>query len=87
MARHPHSSAGRGLGTRSKGNFGQENAGGKSPFKPSPMETCAPGEGYGNRPKGPSLKGGSQNQSGGGEPSDSIDRVSKKDVARHSGRD
>ena len=88
MASHPHSSAGRGLGSRTKGNFGQENSSTKDPFKSaSPMETCAQGEGYGNQPKGPSLRGGSQNQSGGGEPADSIDRESAKDVKRHSGRD
>lgn len=88
MPTHKHSSAGRGLGPRAKGNFGQENSSTKNPFKSaSPMETCAQGEGYGNQPKGPSLKGGSQNQSGGGEPGDSIDRESKKDVARHTERD
>ena len=88
MARHPHSSAGRGMGSRAKGNFGQVNKGSKSPFGgASPMEICAPGEYMSNRPKGPSLRGGSQNQSGGGEPADSIDKTSKKDVGRHSGRD
>lgn len=68
-------------------NFGQQNRGGKSPFKPSPMETCAPGEHADNRPKGPSLKGGSQNQSGGGKPADTIDTADRRDVAEHSGRD
>lgn len=88
MPSHPNSSAGRGLGPRTKGNFGQENPSTKNPFKSaSPMETAAQGEGYGNQPKGPSLKGGSQNQSGGGEPSGSIDRESKKDVGRHDKRD
>ena len=88
MPSHPNSSSGRGLGPRAKGNFGQENPGTKNPFKsPSPMETCAQGEGYGNQPKGPSLRGGSQNQSGGGEPMDAIDKESRKDVKRHSGRD
>jgi len=88
MPSHPNSSAGRGLGSRAKGNYGQNRAATKDPFRnPSPNETAAQGEGYGNRPKGPSLRGGSQNQSGGGEPMDSIDRESRKDVKRHSGRD
>lgn len=72
---------------KSRHNFGQQNRGSKSPFKESPMETCAPGEGYGNRPKGPTLKGGQQNQSGGGKPSDTVDTADRRDVARHSGRD
>jgi hypothetical protein len=85
---HPNSSAGRGLGPRAKGNFGQENAGTKDPFRnPSPMETMAQGERYKNQPTGPSVKGGSQNASGGGKPRDAIDRESKKDLKRHTGRE
>lgn len=87
MARHPNSSAGRGLGARAKGNFGQEHKGSKSPFGgASPMETAAPGEHANNRPSGPSIRGGSQNQGGGGKPSESLDRTSKNDVRKHSGR-
>lgn len=87
MPSHPHSSAGRGLGPRTKGNYGQENSSTTNPFKSrSPMETFAQGGGR-DVPKGPSLRGGSQNQSGGGEPADAIDRESRKDVKRHSGRD
>lgn len=68
-------------------NFGQENRGSKSPFKgPSPMETMAPGERANNRPKGPSIRGGSQNQTGGGTPSETVDSASQKDLAKHSGR-
>ena len=88
MPSHKNSSAGRGLGPRAKGNFGQENSSTTNPFKSaSPMETMAQGERANNVPKGPSLKGGSQNQSGGGEPSDSIDEESRKDVKRHTERD
>lgn len=87
MPRHPNSSAGRGLGARAKGNYGQENKGSKSPFKgPSPMETRAPGERANNRPSGPSIRGGSQNQSGGGKPKDTIDKASRGDLAKHLGR-
>ncbi len=83
MARHPNSSAGRGLGARTKGNYGQQQSGSKNPFKgASPMETMAPGCSPKDYPKGPSMRGGSQNQSGGGEPADSIDRTSRKAVAR-----
>lgn len=68
-------------------NYGQENRGSKSPFKgPSPMETQAPGERANNRPKGPSVRGGSQNQGGGGEPSEMVDKASRDDLAKHSGR-
>lgn len=71
----------------SRHNFGQENRGSKSPFKgPSPMETRAPGERMGNVPKGPSIRSGSQNQGGGGEPSESLDKVSREDVSKHGGR-
>jgi hypothetical protein len=88
MPSHPNSSAGRGLGPRTKGNYGQNRAGSKNPFKgASPNETNAPGENYDNCPKGPGMRGGSQNQSGGGEPMDAIDKTSRKDVGRHSGRD
>jgi hypothetical protein len=86
MPSHKNSSAGRGLGPRAKGNFGQENASTNNPFKSrSPMETSAQGEGYGNQPKGPSVKGGSQNQSGGGEPTDTVDKESRKDEKKHYG--
>jgi hypothetical protein len=70
-----------------RNNYGQVNKGSKSPFSgPSPMETRAQGERFGNRPNGPSLRGGSQNQSGGGEPSETVDRESMKDVRKHTGR-
>ncbi len=81
MARHEHTSAGRGLGERTKGNFGQEHKGGRSPFAgPSPMETSAPGQ---NRPqpKAPSLRGGRDL-----EPQPVIDRSSRGDEAKHSGK-
>lgn len=88
MARHEHSAAGRGLGERTKGNYGREHKGSKSPFAgASPMETSAPGERWNNRPKGPSLRGGEQAQSGGGTPAETVDRVSRGDVAKHTGRD
>ncbi len=88
MARHPHSSAGRGLGERAKGNYGQEHKGSRSPFSgASPMETAAPGEKWANQPKGPTTRTGSTNQSGGGEPRQVVDKVSRGDVAKHSGRD
>lgn len=81
MARHEHTSAGRGLGERAKGNFGQEHKGSRSPFAgPSPMETAAPGQ---NRPqpKGHSIRGGRDL-----EPQQVVDRASERDVAKHSGR-
>ncbi len=77
---HPKEGSGR-------NNYGQENKGGKSPFTASPMETRAPGERWGNRPKGPSLRASSQNQSGGGKPRDTVDSADRKDVAAHTGRD
>lgn len=87
MARHPHSSAGRGLGSRSKGNYGQEHKGSKSPFRgASPMETRAPGERYSNQPRGPRLGSSGANQGGGGKPSESLDRASRKDEAKHLGK-
>lgn len=87
MARHPNSSAGRGMGPRAKGNMGQQRSGAKNPFKGmSPTETCAPGCYPGEYAKGPYVRAGSQNQSGGGEPMDVVDRTSRKDVGRHSGK-
>lgn len=68
-------------------NFGQENRGNRSPFGgASPMETRAPGERWDNRPKGPSLRASSQNQGGGGKPSETVDAAVRKDVAKHTGR-
>ncbi len=78
---HPKEGSGR-------NNFGQEHRGAKSPFAgPSPMETAAQGERWGNRPKGPSLRASAQNQSGGGKPRDTVDAADRKDVAAHTGRD
>ncbi|MDE2467954.1 MAG: hypothetical protein KGL35_04245 [Bradyrhizobium sp.] len=71
-----------------RNNYGQQNRGGRSPFAgPSPMESCAQGERANNRPKGPSIRGGSQNQSGGGEPGDTVDGADREDVRKHTGRD
>lgn len=68
-------------------NYGQEHRGAKSPFKSaSPMETRAPGERANNRPKGPSLRDSDANQSGGGKPSETVDRASRTDLAKHLGR-
>ncbi|MDE2105362.1 MAG: hypothetical protein KGL39_49505 [Patescibacteria group bacterium] len=80
--RHPNSSAGSGLGGRAKGNFGQQNKGSKSPMSgASPMETAAPGERWKNQPKGPSIRGGR-----GLEAQPTVDKVSRADVAKHTGR-
>jgi hypothetical protein len=88
VPRNPNSSAGRGLGPRAKGNFGSNRGSTKDPFRnASPNEASAPGENYSNLPKGPTRNGGSQNQSGGGQPKDAIDRESMKDVKRHTERD
>lgn len=90
-SRESHESRRKGVdGRKGSGsnNYGQQNRGSKSPFGgPSPMETCAQGERANNRPKGPSIRGGSQNQSGGGEPSEVVDEVSARDVKKHTGRD
>ena len=83
MARHPNTSAGRGLGERSKGNYGQEHKGSKSPFRgESPMETAAPGEHFKNVPRGPSLRGDSSLAVQPG-----VDKASRRDVRLHTGRD
>ncbi len=81
MARHEHTSAGRGLGDRAKGNFGQEHKGSRSPFAgPSPMETSAPGQDR-KPPRGPSLRGGRDL-----EVQEVVDRTSRGDVAKHGGK-
>lgn len=72
----------------SRNNFGQENRGSKSPFAgASPMETRAPGERWDNRVKGPSVRASSQNQGGGGKPSETVDAAVRRDVEAHTGRD
>ncbi len=70
-----------------RNNYGQEHRGKKSPFAgASPMEARAPGERYDNLPRGPRLGSSGANQGGGGKPSESLDSASRKDEAKHLGR-